>query len=377
MRRRLLPILLVLLLCAACGRREDAPSQTHPVPSGSQIDADALLEEADVAHYDCKTRGHIFSAATCQAPATCYYCGQTQGEKGAHDFTHATCLHKRTCTVCGLQTGDYAAHLYTAASCAGPASCAVCGAVGKAALGHHFLPATCVSPSRCSGCMRTKGSALGHQWTGGSCTEPQTCTRCSRQLPAPGHRMTDGSCTQDAVCTVCGYTVKAKGHQFDEKGVCTVCGQTKAEASRAEASVRASLAQESELQTQTTEPPVDTDALLAYADTLETVLQQVHDTAHESISKSYDEREQMLTQAVEQLRTVTATIDEAEKFCDGDARTAGLKKPLEAVRKAIRSDAAIRSFSGVDTVKTAVDMRANATAARKALAEYVKAVKAL
>ena len=185
--------------------------------------------------------------------------------------------------------------------------------------------------------------------------------------------MTEGSCTQDSVCTVCGYTVKAKGHMFED-GVCTVCGLTVAEASRADASVQASLAAESE--TQTTEPPIDADTLLRYADTMEALLQDVHDAADDSISKTADERAQILTQAVAHLQTVLDTVGEAEQFCASDARLNSVKKTLEPIRKAIRSDATIRSFGG-DSVKTAVTVRADATTALKALAAYRKAVSAL
>ena len=367
-------LLLFILLClTACGKKDAVPDTQTTAPP---LDADALLREADVEHHDCAVLGHVFSVATCQAPAKCYYCGVTSGEKGAHDFTHATCLQKSICTVCGLGTGDFASHLYTNATCAAPSSCAVCGQTTGSALAHNFRAATCVSPSRCSGCMQTRGSALGHRWTGGICTEPKVCARCKRQLPAPGHKMTKGSCTEDSVCTVCGYTVKAAGHQFED-GVCTVCGQTTAEASRAEVSRAEASRAASELLTETTEPPIDTQTLLQYGETIEQLLQSAHDTADSAIAASAEERKHLLQDAITDLGSALETIKQAQQFCETDNRLKPLQTSLANIQKAIRKSASVSTIQDADAVKTATTVRADATAGLKAYQTYKKAVQGL
>ena len=365
-------LFLLLLCCCACGKKE-ASSAKSTTAAAVTLNADALLQAADVEHHDCAKLGHVFSIATCQSPAECYYCGETNGEKGAHDFTHATCLQKKTCTVCGLETGDFAAHLFTNATCAAPASCAVCGQTTGSASAHNFRAATCVSPSRCSVCMQTRGSALGHQWTGGSCTEPKVCTRCKRHLAAPGHKMTGGSCTQNAVCSVCGYTVKAAGHQF-ENGVCTVCGQSTAEASRVEASrVEASMAAAaSERLTETTEPPIDRQALQAFGERIGQLLQTAHDTADDAIGMPPETRVEALQEAVDTLKEAQAVIGEARDFCKTDGRLTALVKPLDEVERAIRTSAAttVRETGFVDA---AIRVRADATSGLDALQTFRKA----
>ena len=372
MRHRIVCLVCLLLLClTACGKHDDTPA-TAVSTTAPPLDADALLAEADVEHHDCAAQGHVFSQATCQSPARCYYCGETTGTKGAHDFTRATCLAKSVCTVCGLETGDFAAHLFTDATCAAPASCAVCGQTTGSAKAHDFRAATCVSPSRCAVCMQTRGSALGHQWTGGSCTEPKVCARCKRQLAAPGHKMTAGSCTEDAVCAVCGYTVKAAGHRFED-GVCVVCGQTKAEASRADASRAA----KTETQTETTEPPIDTDALLQYGETIGQLLQSAHDTADDAIDAQPDERAQLLRGAVADLGSALDAVSQAQQLCRTDSRLQSLQAPLTEVQKAIRKSAAIVTIQDKDAIRTATTVRADATAGLQALQKYQKAVQAV
>ena len=363
--------LLSALLClAACGRTAEPDATTQTTAAPLLLNADALLNEADVQHYDCAERGHVFSAATCRQAATCYYCGETQGEKGAHDFTHATCLQKSVCTVCGLERGELAAHIFSAASCAGPASCVVCGITSGSAGSHSFRPATCVSPSRCSVCMKTTGSALGHIWAGGSCTTPQVCTRCQRQIAAPGHKMTEGSCTQDAVCTVCGYTVKAPGHHF-ENGICTVCGQTRVEASRAESSRAVLTGTQTE-----TQPLIDKTLPEQYAQTIETHLQTAHDQADASIGESVDTRAQTLSGAIDELKVVMETLDEADALCAADARFQPLQPSLTAIRKAIRESAAASSLNG-DLIKKAISVRSDSTKALEALGQFRKALESL
>lgn len=365
---------LLLLGCAflvSCRSRTTEPPKTTESTTEYVIDADSLLDAEEVVHHDCSVHGHVFSKATCQKVATCFYCGEMTGELAPHDWMHATCIAKATCTVCGATTGSYAAHRFTKATCAGPASCSVCGATTGSALAHHFRAATCVSPSMCTGCMKKQGSALGHVWSGGSCTQGQTCSRCKRQLPAPGHKMTGGSCTTDAVCSVCGYTEKAKGHQYVD-GVCTVCGKTTFQAQQDDAT-RTTTAESTEVET--TLPEIDVDQLNAFAGSIRTLLQTAHDSADASISASAEEGRALALSATDSLREAQALIEEAAAYCKTDARLKPAGDSLSAVGKAIQSSAAVKSFYDSTFIKTVTTIRADSTKALNALAAYEKEIK--
>lgn len=370
MKKRFACILLLgLFLClCACGKDDPPQSTTSYV-----LDAQRLLNAEEIRQHDCDVHGHVYSQATCEKRAACYYCGAETGELGEHDWMRATCIRKATCTVCGAEQGDFGSHLFTKATCAAPSSCAVCGAKSGSALAHSFKAATCVTPSICTGCMRKQGSALGHTWTGGSCTEGRTCTRCKRQEAAPGHKMSKGSCTQDAVCSVCGYTEKAKGHQF-QNGVCTVCGKTLTQASSEDATRTTTAAV---TQTETTQPPLDLTALQAYGDTLQTLLQQAHDEADNAIGASGDERKTLAVSAVGHLAQAVDTVEEAAALCNADARTKALADKLTAVKKAIQNSATLQNFYDSSFINTMVTVRADSTAGLNALKAYQTALTAL
>ena len=61
---------------------------------------------------------HAWEPASCQVPATCMLCGETQGELAAHTWVEATCIAPRTCTVCGVSEGlTSGVHAYQADVC--------------------------------------------------------------------------------------------------------------------------------------------------------------------------------------------------------------------------------------------------------------------
>ena len=373
MKKLLLALLVLLCVFLVSCRRDPDPVQMTESTTEYVIDEQALLKADEVVRHDCSVHGHVFSKATCQKAATCYYCGEQTGGLAAHDWMHATCMQKATCTVCGAEKGDFAAHRFTKATCAAPASCAVCGAKSGGALAHHFRAATCVSPSMCSVCMKKQGSALGHIWTGGSCTEDQVCSRCKRHLPAPGHKMTGGSCTEDAVCSVCGYVEKAKGHNYVD-GVCTVCGKT-AEDVRREDATRTTTALVTEVET--TLPEIDVAALTQYGETIRTYLQTAHDEADASISASAEEGKTLATSATENLRAAGSQIDEAILLCKSDKRLKPALDALNAVGNAIKKSAAVQSFYDSTFIKSVTTIRADSTKGLDALKAYEKAIQNL
>lgn len=365
----------IVLLCTvfvSCQKQPEPEKPSEPTTE-YKIDEAALLDAEEVARHDCSVHGHVYSKATCQKPATCFYCGEETGEPAAHDWTRATCIKKAVCTVCGLEKDGFTDHRFTKATCAGPASCAVCGLTSGGALAHHFRAATCVSPAMCSGCMKKQGSALGHIWSGGSCTQGQVCSRCKRQMPAPGHKMTGGGCTVDAVCSVCGYTEKAKGHNYVE-GVCTVCGKTQFEAQQEEAT-RTTATVTTEVET--TLPAIDTQTLTQYAEAIRGFLLTAHDEADASISVHAEEGRGLALSATENLRSAQAQIDEAITFCKSDARLKAASDALTAVGNAIRKSAAVTSFYDDTFIKSVTTIRADSTKGLDALKAYDKAIEKL
>ncbi len=370
--------LLCLLLLVGCTFLISCQKTSDPVQSAEStteyvIDADALLEAEEIVRHDCSIHGHVYSKATCQKVATCFYCGAQTGELADHDWTRATCLKKATCTVCGVEKGDFAAHRFTKATCAAPSSCSVCGKKTGSALSHHFRGATCVSPSMCTVCMKKQGSSLGHNWTGGSCTEGQICTRCNRRLPAPGHKMTGGGCTEDAVCSVCGYTEKAKGHIYVD-GVCTVCGKTVRQAQQEDAT-RTTTANTTEVET--TLPEIDTETLTRFGETIRAYLQSAHDKADTSISAPSEEGRALALEATDDLRAAQTQIEEAIAFCKSDARLKPASEALTAVGKAIQKSAAVQSFYDSTFIKSITTIRADSTKGLTALQSYEKTIQKL
>ena len=119
---------------------------------------------------------HSFSEATCEAPATCTECGETQGEPLGHNWAEATCESPKNCTNCGKTEG--------------------------AALGHHVEEWTVTTEATCS----TPGVESGVCTT---CGETQT-----REIPLKEHTPGDWVVTTQPTASEQGTRIKK----------CTVCG---------------------------------------------------------------------------------------------------------------------------------------------------------
>jgi len=81
----------------------------------------------------------------------------------------------RSCNNCGaVETRDYGSplgHNYSIATCELPATCTRCGDTDGSPLGHNYNTATCESPATCTrpGCSATYGSPLGHDYSDATC----------------------------------------------------------------------------------------------------------------------------------------------------------------------------------------------------------------
>lgn len=53
---------------------------------------------------------HEWQAATCETPATCTKCQETEGEALGHSWQEATCETAKTCSVCAKQEGEALGH---------------------------------------------------------------------------------------------------------------------------------------------------------------------------------------------------------------------------------------------------------------------------
>lgn len=76
----------------------EMPMATEPVEDAADPTQGATQPETPTQPAACS---HNFTEATCQKPATCTLCGQTNGETAAHKFNQATC------SVCGAQNPTY------------------------------------------------------------------------------------------------------------------------------------------------------------------------------------------------------------------------------------------------------------------------------
>lgn len=94
---------------------------------------------------------HSWSAATCDSPEKCDYCGEIRGAALGHNFSNATCTEAKKCTVCGLTEGS--------------------------PTGHNFSNATCLTPKKCQNCGITEGEIGSHDYQHGS-DGSDTCSVC-------------------------------------------------------------------------------------------------------------------------------------------------------------------------------------------------------
>lgn len=129
----------------------------------------------------------------------------------------------------------------SAATCEKPATCPYCGYQTGSALGHTPGSPTCTEAGKCTRCGKAVGkAALGHQYTYtsfGAGQHRMTCSRCGTNISG-----TTEGCTYDAngSCTKCGYTKASSSgstceHNYNKwvsKGsdmhshVCSKCGGT-------------------------------------------------------------------------------------------------------------------------------------------------------
>lgn len=93
---------------------------------------------------ECK---HTFGDATCEEPATCSKCGETEGEALGHTWVDADCETPKTCSVCGQTEGSALGHTWVDANFQTPKTCSACGKtdgdVLQAAFEVHGLSASC------------------------------------------------------------------------------------------------------------------------------------------------------------------------------------------------------------------------------------------
>ena len=234
-------------------------AQWHEISIGSSNEA---LTNA-------KQCNHEWTAATCTAPKTCEYCGDTDGEALGHSYTSETVKEPNcyesgiviyTCSRCNDNYYSYptaTGHSYCDATCTTPQACELCGRVVGEALGHNWKNATCTTPKTCTVCGSTEGEALGHNYFPEFCVDPTctqqgyttyTCTRCYHSyntdyIDAIGHFYIriDDSCTAPRICEDCGakdysevsdhsYVTEILAPTFTASGeqqkVCSVCGDT-------------------------------------------------------------------------------------------------------------------------------------------------------
>ncbi len=109
-------------------------------------------------------------------------------------------------------------HQWEAATCERPATCTVCGQTEGAALGHNWQAADCISAKICTVCSATEGEALGHDWQPANYQTPAICKACS---------ITEGTCLEPGFAehNVEVITVQL-GVQYDYLAACYVQGYT-------------------------------------------------------------------------------------------------------------------------------------------------------
>lgn len=103
---------------------------------------------------------HEWNPATCDAPAVCSLCGETEGSPNGHSWLAATCSAPKTCEICGEVTGEALSHDWIDATCSSPKTCEICGEVTGEALNHDWIDATYEAPKTCAFCGATEGEPL-------------------------------------------------------------------------------------------------------------------------------------------------------------------------------------------------------------------------
>lgn len=129
---------------------------------------------------------HQWQEATCTAPKTCLFCGETEGEKASHTGGTATCEKKAECSVCGAEHGELGEHAWVDATCTKPKHCTVCGKTEGDVISHTVgTAATCMKKAVCSVCNQEFGELGAHVYNAdvvkaeakrsdATCTDPAT-----------------------------------------------------------------------------------------------------------------------------------------------------------------------------------------------------------
>ena len=178
---------------------------------------------------------HVFSAATCEVPATCTLCGTTQGSALKHEMAPATCQRPSACTLCGKTEGEALSHTLGEATCTRPATCTVCATAVGAPLEHEFSAATCTTAGRCQSCGAIGEKAKGHTFLPATCEMPKICRDCQVTDGIPlNHKFEIIDCPEPAVCTLCGAKGEPREHIWQEASckapaTCSTCGKTEGE----------------------------------------------------------------------------------------------------------------------------------------------------
>lgn len=193
---------------------------------------------------------HVWSEATCTAPATCTLCGGTTGDKAEHipSTDEPTCANPAVCTVCGFEL-SYVPHTYgepvviTPANCATETmglqslTCTVCGHVEEEEIYYYHdwvvdveIFATCTTDGKysahCSVCNVVDAydiTAQGHYNYLLACGESGECMECGETFTLE-HSGDPATCTEPAFCWNCWQSYgEPAGHKYDETGLCTEC----------------------------------------------------------------------------------------------------------------------------------------------------------
>ncbi len=133
------------------------------------------------------------------------------------------CLLAVLLTACGE-----CEHQWGQASCDQPAACAKCGETQGAALGHSWMDATCDAPKTCSRCKATEGAALGHNWMDATCDAPKTCSVCgTTEGGRAEHQWQKATVNTPKTCEVCGTTEgdKLPDARFDPEQAAPLVGK--------------------------------------------------------------------------------------------------------------------------------------------------------
>lgn len=122
-------------------------------------------------------------------------------------------------------------HEWKAASCEEPAICVLCSETDGAPLGHSFGTATCEAPATCVRCAKTEGAPLGHRGGTANCTNGAFCEACGVEYTAKDASVhaKESSWVKERdshfkLFECCNTPDTASEAHQKQNGVCSVCG---------------------------------------------------------------------------------------------------------------------------------------------------------